>query len=102
MIGSLLGEVLAGLGHEVCSLERTQAGAVAAAARCRPDLMIVDVNLAAGNGVAAVAAVQRTKPVPHFFISGEEVPGASGAVVLLKPFCEAELVAAMQRTLGPR
>ena len=42
MIAMMLAEVLRELGHEVCATEATEAGAVAAAARHKPDLMIVD------------------------------------------------------------
>ena len=45
MIGELLVETLEGLGHAVCAVESNVANAVAAASRCRPDLMIVDVGL---------------------------------------------------------
>ena len=40
--GMLLGELLTSMGHDVCAIESTQANAVTAAARCRPDLMIVE------------------------------------------------------------
>jgi len=35
------------MGHDVCALEITEAGAVAAAAQYRPNLMIVDARLGA-------------------------------------------------------
>ena len=41
MIGVLLGEMLEGMGYDVCGIEATEADAVTAAARFRPDLMIV-------------------------------------------------------------
>ena len=54
IIGMLLAEVLAGMGHDVCAIEATEADAVTAAARCRPDLMIVDVQLGDGSGAFAI------------------------------------------------
>lgn len=99
MIGALLAEMLAGMGYD-CTIEATEADAVAAAIRCRPHLMIVDVLLGEGSGVAAVEEILRAGPVPHVFVSGDSSwvralrPRAS---VLQKPFHEAELTRAIQR-----
>ncbi len=96
VIGMLLAETLEGLGYDVCAVEATEAGAVAAAARCRPDLMIVDVHLASGTGPAAVRAITCAGPVPHVFVTGGGPQAvASGAVVLTKPFREADLIRAI-------
>ena len=59
MIGMLLGELLAGMGRVVCAVETTEADTVIAAARCRPDLLIVDVRLDQGRGFRAVDAILR-------------------------------------------
>jgi two-component system, response regulator PdtaR len=103
LIGLLLAEVLTDLGHDVCGVEVTEAGAVAAAARCRPDLMIVDVWLADGNGISAIAEILRAGPMPHFFVSGD-VASVRGlkpdAQVVQKPFREQELVLAIARALS--
>ncbi len=45
IIAMLFADLLVAMGHEVCAIEATEAGAVAAAVRCRPDLMIVDAHL---------------------------------------------------------
>ncbi len=101
MIGPLLAETLDGLGYDVCGIEATEAGAVAAAARHRPDLMIVDVNLAEGTGTAAMKRITRVAPVPHLFMSAHARQAAApGAVLLAKPFREADLVQAIGRALG--
>ncbi len=101
MIGALLAELLANMGYNVCPLETTEAGAVAAAARHKPDLMIADVTLADGSGVSAVDRISRVGPVPHLFISGDVFQGAvPGSVLLRKPFREADLVQAIGRALG--
>jgi DNA-binding response OmpR family regulator len=102
MIGLVLAEVLEGLGHSVCAIEPTEAGAVIAAHRCKPDLMIVDVWLGDGNGVAAVEEIRRTNFIPHIIVSADlsKVRGLrADAVVLQKPFREADLERAMQRAL---
>ena len=53
MIGALLAEMLASLGHEIGKIQATEEGAVAAAARHKPDLIIADIQLAGGPGVPA-------------------------------------------------
>ncbi|MFN4090220.1 MAG: response regulator [Alphaproteobacteria bacterium] len=103
IIAMLLEDALAGMGHAVCAVEATESGAVEAAARCRPDLMIVDAGLQSGTGMSAVARILKTGPVPHVFISGsEKMRHALGpdAVFLQKPFTEPELDRAVQRALG--
>jgi two-component system, response regulator PdtaR len=102
VIAALLGEVLAGLGYEICAIEATEAGAVAAADRCKPDLMIVDARLRVGSGVSAVATILRAGFVPHIFISGDTAKIHAlnpGTVVLQKPFHINELARAIERTL---
>jgi len=100
-IGPLLAETLIGLGYEVCGVEATESGAVSAAARHRPDLMIVDVNLAGGSGLAAMACIARVAPVPHLFMSGHaRQADMPGELLLTKPFRVADLVQAIERTLA--
>lgn len=102
MIGPLLAETLTCLGYEVCGIEATEAGAVMAAARHKPDLMIVDVNLAGGSGVAAMERITRIRPVPHLFISGlGRQATLPGGVLLTKPFRIADLVRAIGCVLAP-
>lgn len=102
VIARLLAEVLAGLGYEICAIVSTVAATVAAAARCRPDLMIVDAGLRDGSGLSAVQEILRAGFVPHLFISGDISTVRTlrpDAVVMQKPFSEAELVHAIQRAL---
>jgi two-component system, response regulator PdtaR len=102
-IGMLLAEMLEEMGHEVCSIEATEADAATAAIRWRPDLMIVDVRLGDGSGVSAVEEILRAEAVPHFFVSGDisAVQALSpGAVCIRKPFGEADITQAIQRALG--
>jgi CheY-like chemotaxis protein len=103
IIGLLLAEMLEEMGYDVCAIESTEATAVAAAARCKPDLMIVDVQLGHGSGVVAVEEMLRSGPIPHVFVSGDRTrlqALRSSAVVIQKPFREADLVRAIQRALG--
>jgi len=102
VIGALLAEMLEGMGHDVCAVEGTEADAVAAAARCRPDLMIVDVRLGEGSGVAAVDEIQRAGPIPHVFVSADISRLQAlrpGAAIIQKPYREADLARVIRRAL---
>ncbi len=93
VIGFLLTEMLTDLGHEVCGIERTEDGAVAAAGRMKPDLMIVDANLAAGTGSGVMARVLLAGPMRHVFMSGlPDATTAYGAITLTKPFSREALI----------
>jgi two-component system, response regulator PdtaR len=105
MIGVLLGEMLEGMGYDVCGIEATEADAVTAAARYRPDLMIVDVQLGEGSGVSAVDTIHRAGPVPHVFVSGDIAKLRAlepGSITIQKPYREFELALVIQRALAGR
>ena len=100
-IGSLIVEIVASMGHEVCTVATTELEAVTAAERLSPDLMIVDVRLRAGGGVAAMETILRRTAMPHIFMTGgsrQDVP--DNAVLLQKPFGSTELTAALA-TIAP-
>lgn len=102
VIGLLLGEMLAEMGHDMCAMAATEAEAVIAARRYGPDLMIVDVRLGDGSGISAVDEIRRTDQIPHLFVSGDASRVRAlkpRSVVLQKPFREAELVRAIERVL---
>jgi two-component system, response regulator PdtaR len=103
VVAALLAEVLEGMGHEVCAIEGTEAGAVTAAIGCEPDLMIVDARLNEGSGIAAVDRILRRSFVPHVFVSGDLSRVRKfkpSAVMLQKPFRESDLASAIQRALA--
>jgi two-component system, response regulator PdtaR len=103
MIGMLLADMLEQMGHGVCAIEVTEADAVNAAVQYGPDLVIVDERLRDGSGVSAVEEMLRTGPVPHVFITGDTSRVKAlrpDAVVMQKPFREADLARAIQRALG--
>ena len=105
MIGGLLAETLEDLGHTVCAVETGAAGAVAAAARHRPDLMIVDVGLGEASGIAAVKEILRAGFVPHVFVTGDALRDLSlgpNAVLIQKPFREPDIVRAIERALSAK
>jgi CheY-like chemotaxis protein len=102
VIGALLAEMLEGMGHDVCAVEATEADAVTAAARCKPDLMIVDVRLGEGSGVSAVDEIYRAGPVPHVFVSADVSRLQAlrpNAAIIQKPYREADLARVIQRAL---
>jgi CheY-like chemotaxis protein len=101
VIGTLLTEMLNYLGHDVCATVTTETDAVSAAARHAPDLMLVDVQLAGGDGVSAMRTILMKTAMPHVFITGGS-PHAfpANAVVLQKPFGVSGLILALGSVIG--
>jgi two-component system, response regulator PdtaR len=105
IIGLLLTEVLAGMGHDVIGVAATEGAAIALAARYRPDLLIVDAGLTSGNGLSAVDAILATRFIPHVFTTGDALKVRllrPDAIVLSKPFQEAELAEAIAQALSQK
>ena len=103
LIAMLLGEMLASMGHDVCATSATEAEAVSGATRYHPDLMIVDAGLGRGSGVSAMEEILRAGPVAHVFVSGDTdriQRRMSDAIVVRKPFREAELARAIDAALA--
>ncbi len=102
MIALLLEDVLREMGHDVCASEGSEGEAIAAALRCKPDLMIIDENLGDGSGMVVVDRVLEHGPVPHLFVSGDArriKRLRPDAIVVEKPFFEADLARAMKRAV---
>lgn len=103
MIGMLMSEMLTGLDHVVCAIERTEAGAIAAAAHFHPDVMIVDVHLREGSGISAVETIVQDRFVPHIFVTGDRLGTLllrPKDIVIEKPFRERDLVQAIARAIA--
>ena len=103
VIGELLAEMLGEMGHDVCGVEATEANAVLAAARCLPDLMIVDAWLGLGSGVEAMSEICSHGFVPHVFISGQIAHVRMlrpNSVMIQKPFSELDLSLAVSRAMA--
>ncbi|MGH7091470.1 MAG: response regulator [Stellaceae bacterium] len=103
IVALLVAELLTSMGHEVCATVATEHEAVVAAAHYKPDLMIVDAGLGRGSGISAVEAILRTRPMAHVFISGDAKRvqlRQPDAVVVRKPFRQAELVRAIEIALA--
>ena len=102
VIASLFSEVLEGMGFDVCAVEGNEADAVASAARCRPDLMIVDAQLGTGSGIKAIDEILLNGPMPHLFVTGNSLRVRAlrpDAVVIQKPFFEADLARAIEHVV---
>jgi len=102
-IGALLAEMLDELGHIVCGVEVDAENAVAAAARWRPELMIVDVGLGEASSVAAVKEILRGGFVPYVFVTGDflrDLGLGPDAVLIQKPFRGPDLISAIQRAVS--
>jgi len=103
LIGTLLATMLENMDLHVCAVVTTQHGAVEAALRLRPDLMLVDARLGAGSGIAAMEEIERYGPILHIFMSGERLPaGRKGAPMLMKPFSRQQLSGAIRLVLPVR
>jgi CheY-like chemotaxis protein len=103
VIAMLLDEVLTGLGHTICASVPTADEAIAAARQHHPDLVIADAGLRDSSGVEAIATIIATGNIPHIFMSGNVAAVLAlrpDAVVIEKPFHEAELVAAIARAIS--
>jgi CheY-like chemotaxis protein len=103
IIGMLLTEVLAGMGHEVIGVVGKEAEAVALAAEYKPDLLIVDAGLTSGNGLSAVDTILAARFVPHLFTTGDVLKVRllkPDAIILEKPFHEADLADAITLALS--
>jgi DNA-binding response OmpR family regulator len=103
LIGALLAETLEDMGYEICAIAGTEAEAIAKAFQYKPDLMIVDATLGEGSGVSAIETIAKRAFIPHLFISGDILTVKAArpdAIVVQKPFRDAELDQAIRRTLS--
>jgi CheY-like chemotaxis protein len=103
IVAFLLGQILEGLGYEVCGIENNEAGAIAAAKGCKPDLMIIDEQLGRGSGLSVIETVLQDGPMPHIFVSGDTARIRTLkplAIVLEKPYFETDLEQAIWRAFA--
>ncbi len=97
MISALIAEILVEFGHDVCGVTRSKQETIEAAAQCAPDLMIVDAQLRAGTGIAAMDAILRQAAMPHIFMTGGTLQTfPPETMVLRKPFAAADLKALVE------
>lgn len=100
--GPLIAEMLESMGHLVCALVATQAGAVNAAMLSKPDLLVVDAKLGNGSGIHAIQTIMRVQRIPYFFITGDSALVTAflpEALIVQKPFHEVDLAMAIMRSV---
>jgi CheY-like chemotaxis protein len=106
IIASDIAAVVAELGHQVVGCEASQAGAIEAAKRVRPDLILADIQLrGGGNGIVAVQEILKFDEVPVIFVTGfpERLltgKGVEPAFVITKPFEASALAVAISQALA--
>lgn len=86
------------LGHMVCGTAATEAEAVEIAGRDRPDVALMDVRLAGGDGIAAARRLHTDYGIRSIFLSGYADHGMMARItetyplgVVHKPFSHAQL-----------
>lgn len=89
---------LSDLGHMVCGTAATEAEAVEIAGRDRPDVALMDVRLAGGDGIAAARRLHTDYGIRSIFLSGYADHGMMARItetyplgVVHKPFSHAQL-----------
>ena len=85
-------ELVASCGHRVVGVAATEADAVEMAERCRPGLILADINLGSGgDGTSAVSRIMRSHYAPVIFVTAYPERLLTGealepAFVITKPF----------------
>ena len=72
-------------GFDVLEIVDTEADAVAAAERLRPDVIILDITLREGSGISAANAIKRISSIPIIFVSGNSDPATLASASDVKP-----------------
>src|SRR4051812_13226997 len=83
-------------GHSVVGLAMTSEEATNLAACCRPDLVLMDISLAEGNGVEAAQAIHSRWATPSLFatshMENSTVTNHAALGCLRKPYNDLSLV----------
>ena len=98
-------DVLFGFGHDVVGTADTAPAAVAAAAKHRPDLVLMDINLAGGSdGIEAATEIRNRLGIPSIFVTAysdqttrERARTAQPLDYLIKPVGVVAIRQALQR-----
>jgi CheY-like chemotaxis protein len=106
IVAEAVSEVLGHAGHKVVGIARDEKSAVRQASVRKPDLVLIDINLADGSdGIETARRIQAERAVPTVFISAyqDEKTRARAAAVqpagfLSKPFSPVELLETVAST----
>jgi len=100
---------LAESGFRVLAVVDTEAEAVEAALRLRPDVILMDITLREGNGIAAAKAIQSTLNVHIVYVSSNSDPTTLAAVqqtkfsgFIRKPFVTSRLEGLVREAIKPK
>jgi DNA-binding response OmpR family regulator len=66
----------------------------------RPDVVILDLSFADGNGVSVFEQLQARHSIPVIVSTGSDFSPPQGVVVLRKPFTTDELLRTLRLVLG--
>ena len=100
-----------GIGHEVIGIAISGEEAIGLAERCKPDLVLMDIQLdTAMNGLDAARIIQERTGASIIFVTafpsaavrGESVGRSGEGIYLAKPFSRVQLEAAVDSALGRR
>lgn len=101
VLGLLATSILEAEGHSICGPALDEAEAMELAARDRPELALVDINLAgADEGIALACVLRERHGIASVFVSGQVAAARArpqAALALLrKPYTAEELVAGVR------
>lgn len=103
LFAEIIEYVLTDCGFDTFDIVTTSNEAIAAAAHRRPDLITVDVTLAAGSGIEAIREICPESSMPVIFITGQPVAEVRAQVpnhlVLAKPISEHTLTYAVAASI---
>jgi two-component system, response regulator PdtaR len=109
LIAMDMADALTAGGFEVLGTVDTEFGAVEASQRLRPDVVLMDITLRVGNGIAAARSIMNTSSAQVIFVSGNSDPrtlaaaeavGAAGFI--RKPFSGSDLPLLVTRLLAQK
>jgi len=110
LIAMMLSDMLTEMGLQVCGIASTAAGAIELAEEHRPDVVLMDVQLAGkGDGVDAATKIYQRHRIPVVFVTGstdqatiDRIREDHAAAVLFKPIEAAQLRSAIERSMVRR
>lgn len=99
LVAMSMEQALAEAGYDVLAIVDTEGEAVAAAARLRPDIILMDIALRSGSGLSAARAIRTSSQARIVFVTGTSDRGTEaeaaelGAALIRKPFLAEEFAA---------